>query len=80
LSLAVAAGAAVFLIVVQRSISLPLTSVANALTELAAGNTAAHVDGLERGDEIGRVADAITLLRAKMIEADRLRAEQLEVE
>jgi methyl-accepting chemotaxis protein len=80
LSLALAAGAAVFLIAVQRSISLPLTSVANAVTELAAGNTAAHVDGLERGDEIGRVADAITLLRAKMIEADRLRAEQLEVE
>ena len=80
LSLATAAGAAAFLIAVQRSISLPLTTVAHALTELAAGNTATHVDGLERGDEIGRVADAIKLLRAKMIEADRLRAERSEVE
>jgi methyl-accepting chemotaxis protein len=80
LSLATAAGAAVFLIAVQRSISLPLTRVVNALSELAAGNTAAQVNGLERGDEIGMVADAVQLLRAKMIEADQLRAEQSEVE
>jgi methyl-accepting chemotaxis protein len=80
LSLATAAGAAVFLIAVQRSISVPLTRVVHSLSELAAGNTAAHVHGLERGDEIGKVADAVQLLRAKMIEADQLRAEQSEVE
>jgi methyl-accepting chemotaxis protein len=80
LSLATAAGAGVFLIAVQRSISRPLTSVVHSLSELAAGNTAAHVDGLERGDEIGKVAEAVQLLRAKMIEADQMRAEQSEVE
>jgi methyl-accepting chemotaxis protein len=80
LSLATAAGAAAFMVAVQRSISLPLTTVVHALTELAAGNTAAQVSGSERGDEIGSVADAVQLLRAKMIEADQLRAEQSEVE
>ena len=80
LSLATAAGAGVFLVAVQRSISVPLTRVVHSLSELAAGNTAAHVHGLERGDEIGKVADAVQLLKAKMIEADQLRAEQSEVE
>ena len=80
LGLATAAGAAVFMIAVQRSISLPLTTVVHALTDLAAGNTAAQVNGAQRGDEIGRVANALQLLRAKMIEADQLRAKQSEVE
>jgi methyl-accepting chemotaxis protein len=80
LILATAAGAAVFLIAVQRSISQPLTSVVHSLSELASGNTSAQVDGLERSDEIGKVADAVQVLRGKMIEADQLRAEQSEVE
>jgi methyl-accepting chemotaxis protein len=80
LSLATAAGAATFMVAVQRSISVPLTIVVHGLTELAAGNTAAQGNGSRRSDEIGKVADAVQLLRAKMIEADRLRAEQSEVE
>jgi methyl-accepting chemotaxis protein len=80
LSLATAAGAATFMVAVQRSISVPLTIVVHGLTELAAGNTAAQGNGSRRNDEIGKVADAVQLLRAKMIEADRLRAEQSEVE
>jgi methyl-accepting chemotaxis protein len=80
LSLATAAGAATFMVAVQRSISVPLSIVVHGLTELAAGNTAAQGNGSRRNDEIGKVADAVQLLRAKMIEADRLRAEQSEVE
>jgi methyl-accepting chemotaxis protein len=80
LSLATAAGVVVFLISVQRSISRPLTGVVDALAELAAGNTAVEVQGLRRGDEIGSVASAIERLKEKMIEADRLRAEQAETE
>jgi methyl-accepting chemotaxis protein len=80
LGLATAAGAVVFLVSVQRSISRPLTGVVDALTTLAAGNTAVQVEGLQRGDEIGSVASAIERLKEKMIEADRLRAEQAETE
>jgi methyl-accepting chemotaxis protein len=80
LALATAAGGALFMVAVQRSISNPLTRVVDALTELAAGNTAALVQGSGRGDEIGRVAKAIELLKDKMIDADRLRAEQADAE
>ena len=52
----------------------------DALGELAAGNIATQVSGLERHDEIGKVAGAIQIFKEKMIEAERLRAEQLEAE
>jgi len=80
LTLATAAGAAAFLIAVQRSVSVPLTQVVHALTELASGNTAVQTTRSARRDEIGMVAEAIGLLQVKMIEADRLRAEQSEIE
>jgi methyl-accepting chemotaxis protein len=68
------------MVAVQSSISVPLTIVVHGLTQLAAGNTAAQESGSGRSDEIGKVADAMQLLRTKMIEADRLRAEQSEIE
>jgi methyl-accepting chemotaxis protein len=80
LGLATAVGAVVFLVAVQSTISRPLTSTVGALTELAAGNTAVPVTGLARGDEIGQVALAIQSLKEKMIEAERLRAEQAELD
>jgi methyl-accepting chemotaxis protein len=80
LGLATAGGVALFLVAIQRSISTPLTRVVDALTELASGNTGAEVSGLERSDEIGRVANAIALLKGKMIEADQLRTEQAQAE
>ncbi len=80
LGLATAAGAVTFMVAVQSSISVPLTIVVHGLTQLAAGNTAAQESGSGRSDEIGKVADAMQLLRTKMIEADRLRAEQSEIE
>src|SRR5215470_13241170 len=80
LTLATATGAAAFLLAVQRSVSVPLTQVVHALTELASGNTAVQTTRSARRDEIGMVAEAIGLLQVKMIEADRLRAEQSEIE
>ncbi|MBV9563871.1 MAG: HAMP domain-containing protein, partial [Bradyrhizobium sp.] len=80
LSLATGFGTVVFLVAVQRGVSQPLTRVVHALTELAAGNTDAEVSGAQRGDEIGQVADALQLLKGKMVEADRLRAEQSNAE
>src|SRR5262249_41669632 len=80
LSLATGFGTVVFLVAVRRGVSRPLGSVVHALTELAAGNTDAEVSGAQRGDEIGQVADALHLLKGKMIEADRLRAEQSNAE
>ena len=67
---------AAFMAAVQRGISRPLTRAVAGLSELAGGNTAIEVGGLERGDEIGSVAKAMQLLKERMIEADRLRADQ----
>jgi methyl-accepting chemotaxis protein len=80
LCLATAAGAGAFFFAVQSSISRPLTRAVDALGELAAGNIATQVSGLERHDEIGKVAGAIQIFKDKMIETERLRAEQLEAE
>jgi methyl-accepting chemotaxis protein len=80
LALATATGVAVFLIAVQTGISRPLTGAVAALGELAGGNIAVQVRGLERGDEIGKVANAIQFFKDKMIEAERLRTERSEVE
>ena len=51
-----------------------------ALGELAAGNITTQVSGLERHDEIGKVAAAIQIFKDRMVETERLRAEQLGVE
>jgi methyl-accepting chemotaxis protein len=73
-------GAAIFLVAVSRTISRPLMGVVGSLGELAAGNTATVVSGQERTDEIGKVASAIQILKEKMIQAERLKADQANVE
>lgn len=80
LALATVGGVGVFWIAVQRSVSNPLTRAVDALSELAAGNISVQVNGLERHDEIGRVAQALQLFKEKMIETEQLRSEQSESE
>jgi methyl-accepting chemotaxis protein len=75
LCLATAAGAGVFFFAVQSSISRPLTRAVDALGKLAAGNITTQVSGLERHDEIGKVAAAIQIFKDRMVETERLRAE-----
>ncbi len=66
----------VFLVVIQREISRPLSRIVGVLTDLARGNTAAEVNGLNRRDEIGELAQAMQVFKDNLIEAERLRAEQ----
>jgi methyl-accepting chemotaxis protein len=80
LAVSTVAGAAIFMIAAQRSISQPLMRVVVSLSELAGGNTATEVSGQERGDEIGEVAAAIQVLKEKMIEAERMKADQIAAE
>jgi len=80
LAVSTVAGAAIFMIAAQRSISQPLMRVVVSLSELAGGNTATEVRGQERGDEIGKVAAAIQVLKEKMIEAERMKADQAAAE
>jgi methyl-accepting chemotaxis protein len=80
LALSAIAGAAIFLVAVNRTISRPLIGVVGCLGQLAEGNTATEVSGQERRDEIGNVAAAIHILKEKMIQAERLKADQANAE
>src|SRR5579863_1780349 len=80
LALSAFAGAAIFLVAVNRTISRPLIGVVGCLGQLAEGNTATEVSGQERRDEIGSVASAIHILKERMIQAERLKADQSDAE
>jgi methyl-accepting chemotaxis protein len=62
--------------VTARSIRRPIASMTGAMQDLARGDTQVEVPGRGRGDEIGRMADAVEVFRANMVETERLRAEQ----
>ena len=74
------AGAVIFMVAVNRTISRPLMGVVGSIGELAEGNTATNVPGQERSDEIGKVASAIQIFKEKMIQAEHIKADQATVE
>ena len=65
---------------VARSISRPIVSMTEAMTELANGNVKIVPPGVGRADEVGAMASAVQVFRDNMIEAERLRTEQTEAE
>jgi methyl-accepting chemotaxis protein len=67
-------------LVVTRSVTRPISGIVGAMRQLAKGNTTIFVPGGERSDEIGAIAGAVQIFKDTIIEAERLRAEQMEVE
>jgi methyl-accepting chemotaxis protein len=65
---------------IGRSISMALLAMVRAMTGLAGGNFAVAIPGLGRKDEIGEMAGAVQVFKTNMIETERLRAEQSEIE
>ena len=65
---------------VTRSVTKPISGLVGAMRQLAKGNTTIIVPGGERSDEIGAIAGAVQVFKDTIIEAERLRAEQAEVE
>jgi methyl-accepting chemotaxis protein len=63
---------------IGRSISLALSAMVRAMIGLAGGNTAVAIAGLGRHDEIGEMASAVEVFRTNMVEAERMRAEQVD--
>ena len=61
-------------------ISKALSAMARAMTGLAGGDTSIAIPGLGRKDEVGEMAGAVEIFKTNMIEADRLRAEQVVTE
>ncbi|MGP0092213.1 MAG: methyl-accepting chemotaxis protein [Xanthobacteraceae bacterium] len=65
-----------FVTVISRSISRPLTRLVAAMKELASGNFEIALPGLGRRDEIGEVAGAVEMFKAKAVEKAVREAEQ----
>ncbi len=59
-----------------RSIVNPITAMTMAMRKIAEGDTSTSVPALERGDEVGAMAQSVKVFRDNMIEAERLRGEQ----
>jgi methyl-accepting chemotaxis protein len=69
-----AAGGLFFLL--GRSIVNPITAMTMAMRKIAEGDTSTTIPALERGDEVGAMAQSVKVFRDNMIEAERLRGEQ----
>ncbi|WP_262047273.1 methyl-accepting chemotaxis protein [Bradyrhizobium sp. Bra78] len=67
-------------VLIARSIVGPLTSMTRAMGLLAGGNLAVEIPGRGRADEIGDMAMAIQVFKDNMVETERMRHEQTEVE
>jgi len=63
-----------------RSIVGPLTSMTRAMGLLAGGNLAVEIPGRGKADEIGDMAKAIQVFKDNMVDTERMRAEQTELE
>ncbi|MBR0781687.1 methyl-accepting chemotaxis protein [Bradyrhizobium iriomotense] len=65
---------------IARSIVGPLTSMTRAMGLLAGGNLAVEIPGRGKTDEIGDMAKAIEVFKDNMVDTERLRHEQTEIE
>jgi methyl-accepting chemotaxis protein len=63
-----------------RSITRPVAMLSGAMKVLASGNMSVSIEGTDRRDEIGGMAEAVQVFKSNMIEADRLRTEQAAAE
>jgi methyl-accepting chemotaxis protein len=61
---------------VSRQVTKPLTRVTDTVQTLASGNYEAVVPETGRGDEIGRIANALDVFKAGLLDGRRLAAEQ----
>jgi methyl-accepting chemotaxis protein len=60
---------------IGRGIARPVVGMAAAMRALAGGDATVEIPGVGRQDEIGRMADAVAVVKANMTEAERLRGE-----
>ena len=67
-------------VVVVRSVTTPVLTMARTMQRLAAGDSGTAIAGVGRHDEIGRMADALEVFRRHEVERDHLAAMQAEQE
>jgi methyl-accepting chemotaxis protein len=59
-----------------RTIVNPINAMTTAMRRIAQGDTSTSIPALERGDEVGAMAQSVKVFKDNMIEAERLRSEQ----
>jgi methyl-accepting chemotaxis protein len=67
--------AVVTLLIVTRTVVRPLSDIERAMDLIAAGETGGSTPHIDRPDEIGRMARAIEVFRASVLEREALRAD-----
>ncbi|OEJ64638.1 methyl-accepting chemotaxis protein [Magnetovibrio blakemorei] len=69
-----------FAIAIGRGISGPVNALSVTMRELSGGNKSHDIPGLERGDEVGGMAQAVNIFKQEMIRAEALDEQHKEVE
>lgn len=64
------------MLMVRSRVTRPLAAITGVMTRFAANDFASEVPGLERNDEIGRMAAALQVFKEAMINAERLSGDQ----
>ena len=59
-----------------RSISTPIVAMTRAMTALAGGNTSVDIPAQDRSDEIGKMANAVSVFKQNAIDKTRLETER----
>lgn len=70
---AVGLGIALF---AARSLSRPVVAITGVMRRLAHDDLTVTIPGTQRGDELGEMARAVDVFKARMIEGERMRSEQ----
>jgi len=63
------------MIIAQKGVVTPMAHLRERMSALASGETEAPIDGLDRKDEIGQMAEAVSVFRDNSLERARLRKE-----
>ncbi|MBY5343917.1 methyl-accepting chemotaxis protein [Rhizobium leguminosarum bv. viciae] len=74
IGIAVLAAVGFSVVVAQKGIAGPMTQLRQRMTRLAEGDTTSDVSGLDRGDEVGQMAKAVSVFRDNAIERARIEA------
>ncbi|MGX9992190.1 methyl-accepting chemotaxis protein [Rhizobium sp. WSM1274] len=74
IGIAVLAAVGFSVVVAQTGIAGPMTQLRQRMTRLAEGDTTSDVSGLDRGDEVGQMAKAVSVFRDNAIERARIEA------
>ncbi len=74
IGIAVLAAVGISVAVAQIGIAGPMMQLRLRMTRLAEGDTASEISGLDRGDEVGQMAKAVSIFRDNAIERARIEA------